>query len=55
MDGENNGKPNPMNKWDDLGVFSPLFLEETPIDLGESGAWFTSSQIGSSLSFLGVF
>ena len=32
MDGENNGKPNPMNKWDDLGgVFPPLFFGLTPI------------------------
>ena len=30
MDGENNGKPNPMNKWDDC-FFFPLFFGLTPI------------------------
>ena len=31
MDGENNGKPNPMNKWDDLEGKKPYFWDDTHI------------------------
>ena len=31
MDGENNGKPNPMNKWDDCFFFPIIFWVDTHI------------------------